>query len=935
MVKHAYNLIFCCCILLCAPMSLVAQFNTPTIDGTINSSEYGNHTNGFNLYNDGTRNWYLTWNDTHLFIATDGNGNPNNDELVIFIDTDPQTPANGGSDANGALGGPLGGFDGNNYGRLPFRTNFVAFVRNFFHQHRTHNGAGGWNDNIDNSPDIFDFSSGAVQEVRIAWSIITGSGRPAAFRIFFYLNGNDPYGGLSRFALDNDFSDKLNLTGRLYFDIENTNNAESTPPFSRFSYINQRNADVVADYGINFYDVTTADNQSMTITSDMTIRNSLRTEGGCQTTVLGDRTITMTGVSGLIFNNGWMDVNPSYGNTLNFIIDGTITLSGTSPVDVFNLTVNTGDTLKVTGTNLRTGNTGTITVNGTIEFSETNFLGPWGGTANFTLNSGATLITANQRGVNGDDPSTFNGSIRANGTVTYNTSANYAFSRNGDQTVGFTARGTLPAISQANRLSLLTQSTTRDIVLESNFTLTATVSQPALEVGANTTLNISSFNVTANGSLLGSGTISGTGTVQVSSTPASIQIGGLTFNVPLSLQDPDGATLIGNATVTNSGSLTLGSTVKLTLQSGTTLSLNNSPLNVANPETEYIITQSSSKLIRTVGASENKLFPVGTSSGVFPLTLTTGTNVVGGNVEVSVESTNPATGRMGDGTFAVQVIYKVGAPSFNFNSDVIGLEFGWLVASEGTNFDRTKSFPARWTGTMWESYRTNALLTRNNVPTIKQVSIGGLTVLQGDWAVFAGDDDSPLPVSLIDFTAKATTRGIELVWRTASEQDNLGFILLRDGEEIESYRNDLRLRGNGTTLAESQYKFLDEAVEVGRTYTYRLRSVDLNGTIHDYDLSAIATAIEKITVYQLFQNYPNPFNPETVIEYQLPEPSIVKLEVFDILGRKVTTLVDRRQEAGAYRVQFEASSFSLSSGVYFYRLTAGAFISTKKMLFVK
>lgn len=913
-------------------MSLVAQFNTPTINGTINSGEYGNHTDGFNRYNDGTRNWYLTWNDTNLFIATDGNGNPNNDELVIFIDTDPQTPANGGSDANGALGGP-GGFDNNNYGRLPFRANFVAFVRNFFHQHRTHNGSGGWNTNVDNSTDISDFSSGTVQEVRIAWSIITGSGRPAAFRVFFYLNGNDPYGGLSRFTLDNDFSNKLDLTGRLYFDIENTNDAESTPPFSRLSYINQRTSDVVTDYGTNFYDVTTADNQSMTIASDMTIRNSLRTEEICQTTVSGDRIITMTGASGSIVNNGAMNVNPSFGNTLNFTIDSTITLSGSSPVDVFNLTVNAGDTLKVTGTNLRTGNTGTITVNGTIEFSDTNFVEPWGGAANFTLNSGATLITANQRGINGDNPSSFNGTIRANGTVTYNTSASYAFSRNGNQTVGFMSQGTLPAISQANRLSLLTQPTTRAVTLESDLVLTAAVSQPALEVGANTTLNISSFNVTANGSLLGSGTISGTVAVQVSSTPASIQIGGLTFDVPLSLQDPDGATLIGNATV--SDSLTLGSNVKLTLQSGTTLSLNNAPLNVTNPETEYIITQSNSKLIRTVGASESKLFPVGTSSGVFPLTLTTEATVIGGNVEVSVESTNPATGRMGDGTFAVQAIYKVGAPSFDFNSSVIGLEFGWLAASEGTNFDRTKSFPARWTGTMWESYRTNTSLTRNNVPTIKQVSIGDLTVLQGEWAVFAGDDDSPLPVSLIDFTAKATTRGIELVWRTASEQDNLGFILLRNGQEIASYHNQPSLRGNGTTLAESQYKFLDEAVEVGRTYTYRLRSVDLDGTIHDYDLSAIATAIEKITAYQLFQNYPNPFNPATLIEYQLPEQSMVKLEVFDMLGRKVTTLVDRRQEAGAYRVQFEASSVSLSSGVYFYRLTAGTFISTKKMLFVK
>jgi len=922
-------------ILLYAQVS-VAQFNTPTVDGSIGPNEYGNHTDGFNRYNDGSRNWYLTWNDTDLFIATDGNGNPNSDELVIYIDTDPQTPANGGSGTNGALGGP-GGFDGNNYGRLPFRANFVAFVRNFFNQHRTHNGSGGWNTNMDNSSYISDFSSGSVQEVRIAWSIITGSGRPAAFRVFFYLNGNDPYGGLSRFTLDNDFSDKLNLTGRLYFDIENTNDNESTPPFSRLSYINQRTSDNIADYGTNFFDVTTADNQTSTITADMTIRNSLRTEGSCQTTVSGVRTITMTGAPGNIINNGFMNASPAFENDLNFIIDGVITLSGTSPVDVFNLTVNAGDTLKVTGTNLRTGNTGTITVNGTIEFGETNIVQSWGGTANFTLNSGATLITANQNGVNGTangDSSTFNGTIRVGGTVTYHNNATYIFSRNGNQTVGFLQRGNLPAISQANRLATLTRPTARTVTLESNFLLTAAVSQPALNVGSNTTLSIGSFNLTANGNLLGSGTISGAGTLIVNSTPSAIQIGGLTFNTNLSLQDNDGATLIADASVTNSGSLTLGSNVKLTLQSGVTLSLNNAPLTISNPETEHIITQTNARLRRSVGANETKLFPVATSGSYFPLAVTT-IAVTGGDVAVGVDSTNPASGRMGDGTFAVQTIYHVQAPGFNFGSGTVSLNFGWLTDAEGTNFDRTKSFPARWTGSMWESYRTNSGLTRDNSSTVKQVTITGLTVLQGEWAVFAADDDSPLPVTLTDFTAKATPRGIELWWRTATEQDNLGFIVLRNGEEIASYATHHTLRGNGTTLTESQYTFLDDAVEVGRTYTYRLRSVDFSGTIHDYELTASASAIEKIASFELFQNYPNPFNPTTVIRYQLPVKSEVKLELFDVLGRKLATLVSATQEAGSYTVSVSASALNLSSGVYLYRLTAGTFMDTKKMLFVK
>ncbi|MFQ3599254.1 MAG: YCF48-related protein [Chloroherpetonaceae bacterium] len=85
--------------------------------------------------------------------------------------------------------------------------------------------------------------------------------------------------------------------------------------------------------------------------------------------------------------------------------------------------------------------------------------------------------------------------------------------------------------------------------------------------------------------------------------------------------------------------------------------------------------------------------------------------------------------------------------------------------------------------------------------------------------------------------------------------------------------------------------------------------------------------------FALEQNYPNPFNPSTVIRYQLSTASDVTLKIYDVLGREITTLVNQRQAAGQYSVVFNAQS--LSSGTYFYRLTAGEFTSIKKMLFVK
>ena len=85
--------------------------------------------------------------------------------------------------------------------------------------------------------------------------------------------------------------------------------------------------------------------------------------------------------------------------------------------------------------------------------------------------------------------------------------------------------------------------------------------------------------------------------------------------------------------------------------------------------------------------------------------------------------------------------------------------------------------------------------------------------------------------------------------------------------------------------------------------------------------------------FSLSQNYPNPFNPSTNIKYQIAKNSFVTLKVFDILGKEIATLVNEKQNSGTYESTFDARG--LTSGVYFYRLTAGDFSETKKMLMIK
>uniref|UniRef100_A0A832G850 T9SS type A sorting domain-containing protein n=1 Tax=Ignavibacterium album TaxID=591197 RepID=A0A832G850_9BACT len=138
---------------------------------------------------------------------------------------------------------------------------------------------------------------------------------------------------------------------------------------------------------------------------------------------------------------------------------------------------------------------------------------------------------------------------------------------------------------------------------------------------------------------------------------------------------------------------------------------------------------------------------------------------------------------------------------------------------------------------------------------------------------------------------------------------------------------------NQRTINSNDSTVIYVAIGFGEQESEMLTALANAQQLYDTLTSVIEEKFEIVYDFRLNQNYPNPFNPNTIISWNVPFDSYQTLKVYDVLGNEVASLVNEYRTAGSYSINFNASN--LSSGVYYYKLTAGKFSETKKMILMR
>jgi hypothetical protein len=229
----------------------IASVASPIVDGVITATEYGTHTNGNNQQSGAIGTWYMNWDATNLYVGIAGTNNA--EGAVLYLDKNPITPVNGGTNADGNLTG--NNYDGSNFANLQFRADMVVYFKDGYKEYRTANGSGAWSAA---TITFGSYASAGAREIAIPWSAL--GGMPAAFNWFGYV----AYAGGGAYApvpTENPGGATPTVIGssaawERYYTVSTTTIASATPPFSRNSYTYTSSFDISAIGAMSVYDLT-------------------------------------------------------------------------------------------------------------------------------------------------------------------------------------------------------------------------------------------------------------------------------------------------------------------------------------------------------------------------------------------------------------------------------------------------------------------------------------------------------------------------------------------------------------------------------------------------------------------------------------------------------------------------------------------------------
>lgn len=547
----------------------------------------------------------------------------------------------------------------------------------------------------------------------------------------------------------------------------------------------------------------------------------------------------------------------------------------------------------------------------------------------FNLSSGAGLITANADGI----AKTGNtGTVQTTGTRSFSTEANYTYNGTAAQTTG----NGLP--SSVNELT---------IDNESGVTLTSSVTANGLLNLKNGAFKIEGKSLAINGS------VNATSGKLSSNTSTSITIGG-SGNAGTLVFSQDNANL-NNFTMNQSqaGQVSFSQNViisgTLTLTNGkidmggNTLTLGTSATSIGILSSENA--SSSSYIIGSferwfkISTNSGALFPVGDAGGFRPVKITyTTAPTQGGKIKVSGYSTDPGTlnenesildGEYNVNRYSKQAWWKIAATGISGGTYIITL--GAYGISGVGNYQQLRILKREDGQHEWTLSGAHISGTgSNSEPTAGR---SGITSGFSEFGIGGNSsdgnplNDAPLPIVMKLFDYRVSEKNnVKLFWETMQEINNAGFEI-----ERKSIGGKYSKIGHVEATGGGRYEFIDRDLQTGR-YTYRLKQIDNNGNYVYFELKG-DVIIGVPAKYYLSQNYPNPFNPKTKIHFDLPEAGNVAILLYDMLGRKAATIINEYHTAGYHTVEYDAAE--LSSGLYFYKMTAGKYTAVKKMVIIK